>query len=255
MKNILNNRRGFIKTASMATLAAIAVPEIVSTAFAAEKKTKLLLAKNDTILFQGDSITDWGRDRSKNETNTTSALGSGYVLATSAQLLGQHPAHQFKIHNKGIGGQKVFELAARWDTDCIDLKPNVLSILIGVNDFWHTMSLGYKGSLETYRNDYRKLLERTKKALPDVKLILMEPFGLKDVKFVDEKWYPVFAQYQQAAREIATGFGAVFIPLQAVFNKALEVAPGHYWTVDGVHPSIAGEGLIAQAWLETVKLV
>lgn len=255
MKNILNNRRGFIKNASIATLAAISLPEIVSTAFAAEKTKQLLLAKNDTILFQGDSITDWGRDKSKNEINTTSALGSGYVLATSAQLLGRHPSHQFKIYNKGISGQKVFELAARWDAECIDLKPNVLSIMIGVNDFWHTLSSGYKGTLEIYRDDYRKLLDRTKKALPNVKLIMMEPFGLKDVKAVDEKWFPVFTQYQQAAKENAEEFGAVFIPLQAVFNKALEAAPGAYWTIDGVHPSVAGEGLIAQAWLETVKFV
>lgn len=253
MKELFNNRRGFIKNASIATLAAISAPEIISTAFATEKVKKIPLAKNDIILFQGDSITDWGRDKNKSDPNTTSALGSGYPLITTAQLLGQYPAYQFKIYNKGISAQKVFQLAERWDTDCIDLKPNVLSILIGVNDFWHTLTSGYKGTIETYHTDYKKLLERTKKALPDVKLIVMEPYAIKGVKAVDDKWFPAFDQYQKAAREIALEFNAAFIPLQTIFNKALEAAPGSYWTIDGVHPSVAGEGLIAQAWLETVK--
>jgi len=253
MNKLKNNRRSFIKNTSLATLAALSIPEIVSSAFIAEKANQVVLAKNDIILFQGDSITDWGRDKSKNDSNTSSALGSGYALVTTAQLLARHPILQLQVYNKGISAEKVFQLADRWDSDCLDIRPNVLSILIGVNDFWHTLTSGYKGTIETYRTDYRKLLERTKKALPNVQLIIMEPYAVKGVKAVDEKWYPAFNDYQRAAKEIAQEFNAVFIPLQTIFDKAQQSAPGSYWTIDGVHPSVAGEGLIAQAWLQAIK--
>lgn len=253
MEEKTNQRRTFIKNASLATLAAITLPEIISSAFAAEKVSRIKLSKNDTILFQGDSITDWGRNKGQNTPNTSSSLGPGYPLVATAQLLWQFPELQLQIYNKGISAQKVFQLADRWDADCLAIKPNVLSILIGVNDYWHTLTGGYTGTIETYRTDYKKLMDRTKQALPDVKLIIMEPYAIKGVKAVDEKWFPVFDEYRQAAKEIAVQFGATFIPLQSIFEKAIQTAPGSYWTIDGVHPSVAGEGLIAHAWLEAVK--
>ncbi|WP_183564335.1 SGNH/GDSL hydrolase family protein [Mucilaginibacter sp. SP1R1] len=246
-------RRNFIKTASVGTLAAIGIPQIVSAALATEKSaSKLKFNAGDVILFQGDSITDWGRDHSKTEPNTTSALGSGYTLITASKLLLDHADKDLKIYNKGISGNKVYQLADRWDTDCLALKPNILSIHIGVNDFWHTLTGGYKGTIETYVEDYKKLLTRTKQALPDVKLVICEPFASKGVKAVDEKWYPAFAQYSKAARDIAHEFGAVFVPYQAAFDKAIETVPAAYWSIDGVHPSVAGEALMAQTWLKAV---
>jgi lysophospholipase L1-like esterase len=253
MSEISNNRRNFIKNVSLGTLATVSIPEIVSSAFNEEKTSHITLAKNDVILFQGDSITDWGRDKNKNDANATNTLGSGYPLIATAQLLWQNPRLQLQVYNKGISGNKVFQLAERWDKDCIDIKPNVLSILVGVNDFWHTLTSDYKGTIETYRTDYQKLLQRTRKALPNVKLIIMEPYAVKGVKAVDEKWYPAFDGYRKVAKDMAREFSATFIPLQTVFDKALETAPGGYWTIDGVHPSVAGEGLIAHAWLEAVK--
>ncbi len=253
MHELINNRRNFIKNVSLGTLAAVSIPQIASSAFNGKKAGKIKLDKNDVILFQGDSITDWGRDKNKNDANASNTLGSGYPLITAGQLLWRYPGLQLQVYNKGISGQKVFQLAERWDKDCIDLKPNVLSILVGVNDFWHTLTSNYKGTIETYQTDYRKLLARTKKALPDVKLIIIEPYAVKGVKAVDEKWYPAFDDYRKAAKDIALEFQATFIPLQSIFDKALEAAPGSYWTIDGVHPSVAGEGLIAHAWLEAVK--
>lgn len=253
MKENTNQRRTFIKNASLATLAAITIPDIISSAFAAEKVNRIKLSKNDTILFQGDSITDWGRNKGQNTPNTSSALGPGYPLVATAQLLWQFPDLQLQVYNKGISAQKVFQLAERWDADCLAIKPNVLSILIGVNDYWHTLTSGYNGTIETYKTDYKKLLDRTKQALPDVRLIIMEPYAIKGVKAVDEKWFPVFDEYRQAAKEIAAEFSATFIPLQGIFEKAIQAAPGSYWTIDGVHPGVAGEGLIAHAWLEAVK--
>ncbi|HAL80996.1 MAG TPA: lysophospholipase [Mucilaginibacter sp.] len=248
-----STRRNFIKNASIGTIATLALPQIVSAAIGPEKIKPIKFNTNDVILFQGDSITDWGRDHANNDPNNTSALGSGYALLTAAYLLLKHAGLDLKIYNKGISGNKVYQLAERWDTDCLALKPNVLSIHIGVNDFWHTMTNGYTGTIETYITDYHKLLDRTKKALPDVKLVICEPFAVKGVKAVDDKWYPTFDLFRKAARDIATEYNATFVPYQAAFDKALETAPGSYWNLDGVHPSVAGEALMATTWLQAVS--
>jgi len=124
---------------------------------------------------------------------------------------------------------------------------------VGVNDFWHTLTNGYKGTIKTYQDDYKALLDRTKQKLPELKLIIGEPYAVIGVKAVDEKWYPAFNDYRHAAREIADSFGAAFIPYQDIYDKAQKSAPGSYWTADGVHPTLAGARLMAQAWLETVK--
>jgi len=247
-----NNRRGFFKKASLGGLITISSPEIIFSASAKSGK-KITLEKDDVILFQGDSITDAGRNRDNKNSNNSSALGSGYAFMAAAALLDQYADKNLTIYNKGISGNKVYQLAERWQADCLDLKPTVLSILIGVNDFWHTLTGGYKGTIETYRTDFKSLLDKTKQQLPNVKLIICEPFAVTGVKAVDEKWYPAFNDYRSAAKEIAETYNAVFVPFQSIFDKAQKKAPGAYWTGDGVHPSIAGGELMAQAWLEAVK--
>ncbi|MCJ8210082.1 SGNH/GDSL hydrolase family protein [Mucilaginibacter sp. RS28] len=250
----LDSRRDFLTKAVTAGLAAVTVPAIITSAFAESSlKKKVELNEKDVILLQGDSITDWGRDKKQTVPNSSGALGNGYAAVVGGGLLYKYPTKALQVYNKGISGNKVYQLADRWNDDCLALKPNVLSILIGVNDFWHTLTGGYKGTIDTYRKDYAALLDRTKQALPDVKLIIGEPFALKDVKAVDDKWYPTFDEYRVAAKEIAQQYNAVFIPYQSIFNKALELAPGSYWTTDGVHPSVAGANLMGHAWLETIK--
>lgn len=249
-----NNRRSFIKNAAIGSLAAISIPQIVSAAMAtAVKGKKVSIEKDDIILFQGDSITDSGRNKTNMAPNNAGALGNGYALMAAAQLLLQNPAKDLKIFDKGISGNKVFELAARWDADALDIKPNILSIHIGVNDFWHTLTNGYKGTIDTYIADYHTLLDRTKTALPNVKFIICEPFAVLGVKAVDEKWYPTFNSFRKAAVDIANEYNAPFVPFQAAFDKAITQAPPIYWTPDGVHPSAAGAALMAQTWLEAVK--
>lgn len=248
-----SSRRNFIKNAALGGIAPWCIPKIVSSAFAEEKVKKVSLDKNDVILFQGDSITDFHRKRSDNNYNSPEALGIGYAAHTATELLFRYPEDQFKIYNRGVSGNVVPQLAARWDKDCFVLQPDVLSILIGVNDYWHTLVDNYKGTLATYRHDYRALLDRTKQKLPDVKLIIGEPYAIPGVKAVDQSWFPAFDGYRQVAKEIAEEFGAVFIPYQSIYNKALKLAPGSYWTLDGVHPAMAGAGLMAHAWLEAVK--
>ena len=154
---------------------------------------------------------------------------------------------------KVYSGNKVYDLAERWDKDCLDIKPNVLSILIGVNDFGNFIIGKYNGTIETYCNDYTKLLDRTKQELPDVKLIIGEPYAVTGIKAVDEKWFPGFNEYRAEAKEIAELFDAVFIPYHAIYDNAQKEAPGVYWTYDGVHPTLAGISLMAHAWIGAVK--
>jgi len=253
MDNQNNNRRSFIKKAALGGLMAISIPEIISATMAPAGVKKNTLTKGNTILFQGDSITDAGRNKQDSSYNNARALGSGYAMLTGAALMEKYASLDLKIYNKGISGNKVYQLAERWDEDCLDIKPDILSILIGVNDIWHKLNGQYDGTVEIYKNDYIALLKRTKKALPNVKLIICEPYAVSGIKAVDDKWYPEFYDYQKAAREIADQFGATFIPFQKIYDEAQKQAPGVYWTGDGVHASLAGAQLMAQAWLAAVK--
>ena len=248
-----NGRRNFLKTASAGGILSLGLTQIVASAYGASKPAKIVLRKDDVILFQGDSITDSGRNRDEKSFNNARALGNGYALLATSQLLHTHAEKNLQIANRGISGNKVYQLAERWEEDCLSLKPSVLSILIGVNDFWHMLGGKYDGTLETYRNDFTALLTRTKEKLPDVKLIVGEPFAVAGVKAVDDQWFPRFNEYQAAAREVATKFDAILIPFQNVFDKAAKVAPPIYWTHDGVHPYLAGSQLMAEAWLQALS--
>jgi lysophospholipase L1-like esterase len=239
--------------AAYGTLAAVSIPEILSALPAGARPKKIQLLKDQVILFQGDSITDAGRNKEDMSFNNQRGLGSGYAMLAAAYLLQEYAALNLKICNRGISGNKVFQLAERWDKDCLEIKPDVVSILIGVNDIWHKLNGQYNGTPEIYKKDYIALLERTRKALPDVKLIICEPYAVKGVKAVDDKWYPEFYEYQKAALDIAAQFGATFIPYQKIYDEAQKKAPGSYWTPDGVHASFAGAQLMAKAWIEAIK--
>ena len=251
------NRRSFLKTsglalgaAGVATLASL--PESAPAAFG--QSGHELISKRDVILFQGDSITDASRSRDKEKAgapNNQPGLGNGYAWFAAMELLVDRPADELKIFNRGISGNKVFQLAERWEGDCLDLKPDVLSILIGVNDIWHTFNHGYQGTAETYERDYRALMERTRKALPKVKLVVCEPFVLR-CGAVTDQWFPEFDKYRAAAKLVAEKHDATFVPFQAMFDKAVKYAPAPHWAADGVHPSAAGAALMAHYWLKTV---
>jgi lysophospholipase L1-like esterase len=248
------NRREFVLAGAGLTAAGLAAMAAANKAWAfaagdAAAAGKSLIAPGQTILFQGDSITDAGRKRDDNAFNSPPALGRGYAWLAAARLLVDHADDSLKIYNRGISGNKVYQLAERWQADCLDLKPDVLSILIGVNDFWHKVKHNYEGTLKTYDTDYRALLKRTKEALPNIKLILCEPFLLK-AGTVEDTWFPEFEGYRAAAKKIAADNGAVFVPFQTMFDAAVKVAPPELWAADGVHPSCDGGAFMAQAWLK-----
>jgi lysophospholipase L1-like esterase len=211
------------------------------------------VSDHSVILFQGDSITDAGRNRNdENNPNQFSMLGNGYAMFAAASLLATHPDKNLKIYNRGVGGNKVFQLQERWEKDCFDLAPDVISILIGVNDFWHTKSHGYEGTLATYEADYRNLISNTKKRFPRAKIIICEPFIIAGGTVVDDTWEAGFDGYRTVAKKLGMEFQTAFIPYQKIFNEALKKAPASYWGGDGVHPSMAGAQLMAQAWLKVL---
>jgi lysophospholipase L1-like esterase len=243
-------RRTFIKT----TAVGVGVAGLAQLADSAPvTRSSLRVAHGDVILFQGDSITDTGRSREKEgAANEQAGLGNGYASIAAAALLLDHPKADLRIFNRGISGNKVFQLSERWEKDCLSLKPNLLSILIGVNDIWHTLNGNYQGTAEIYERDYRALLERTRQTLPKVKLVICEPFVLR-CGAVGDKWFPEFDHYRAAAKRVADHFHATFVPFQGMFNEAVKYAPPEHWAKDGVHPSSAGAALMAHAWLRKVE--
>lgn len=251
-------RREFIGKAAAATAAGLTASSLLSSgcsnsmARQSSPKGSGLIGAGNVVLFQGDSITDAGRDRKREDNaNDARALGTGYAFLAAAALLADHSEAKLTIYNRGISGHKVFQLAERWDKDCIALKPDVVSILIGVNDIWHKLDGRYDGTIEVYERDYRALLERTKRELPGVKLVICEPFVLR-CGAVNERWFPEFDGYRAAARQVATALDTVFVPFQTMFDEAVRTTAPNYWAGDGVHPTIAGAELMAQTWLEAV---
>lgn len=244
------NRRKFIAKSSLAmSIPAMAV--INKTDALSMLNTKL--KKGDIILFQGDSITDAGREKTHQLSNNAYSFGTGYAFLAASHLLNAYPDKSLTIYNRGISGNKVYQLQDRWKEDAIDLKPNLVSILIGVNDYWHKVKHGYKGTVEIYENDLRALVQRTINELPGVRIILCEPFILPNTSAVEESWVIPFKKYQKAALKIAKEFNTLWVPFQSIFDQELQHAKETYWAPDGVHPSMAGSQLMAQAWLEVIN--
>ncbi len=249
--NISESRRSFFKQTVMLSAAGMMSPACQSNTPLSEK---IELPDQLRILFQGDSITDSGRDRSSTQSNDfLKGMGSGYALMAATKLWIDHPTVDWHIYNRGVSGDKVFQLSDRWEVDCLTLQPDILSIHIGVNDFWHTLTSGYKGTIETYEKDFLTLLERSQLKLPTVKFIIGEPFVVLGGTSIDtEAWIPTFRGYQKVAANIAREMGATFIPYQQIFDAAVADQGVTYWCPDGVHPSLAGSALMAKAWIEAL---
>src|SRR6266516_3992446 len=203
------SRRDFVATAGALAGAAL-LPA------ATGDRTSSPPADGTVVLFQGDSITDGGRDR-------------------------------------GVTDNKVPDLEQRWADDTVALKPDVLSILVGVNDFWHKLGRGYTGTVQDYESQYAALLEETRRALPDVRLIVLEPFVLR-CGAVDDRWFPEFDERRAAAQRVAQHARAAFVPLQRVFDDMARRAAPQYWAADGVHPTPAGHAVISEHWRRAAHL-
>jgi lysophospholipase L1-like esterase len=248
-------RRTFIKQAGIAAAAAMGLPAVLSSCSCTDIKSRKIdkyFSEGDVILFQGDSITDAGRSRQQQLPNHARSFGMGYAYILASSLLHDLTGKGLTFYNRGISGNKVYQLAERWQEDCLDLKPDILSILIGVNDYWHMRNGKYDGTPEVYENDLRGLLTRTRSELTGIKLIICEPFLLTGTSAVDESWLEPFKPYQEIASRLAGEFDAIWVPFQEAFDEAAKIAPSKYWAHDGVHPSMPGCQLMAETWLNAL---
>ncbi|MBQ3490724.1 MAG: SGNH/GDSL hydrolase family protein [Clostridia bacterium] len=211
------------------------------------------------ILFQGDSITDGNRYKSKaSEWDKNHQIGHSYAYIVTGLLGMQYPERRFSFINRGISGNTVENLASRWREDAISVQPDVLSVLIGVNDCLRASAYPIKDlSASAYETVYRSILTESRKQNPDLKIILMEPFAYTEYQqnagASPELRKAILQSEQKAVCRLAKEFEAVFIPLQEVFDEAARLYGPEYWIWDGTHPTEAGHALIAREFLKATK--
>ena len=212
-----------------------------------------------SILFQGDSITDAGRNRDKTIVNE--ALGNGYVSLVAGNLLLNDPT--LTIRNRGVGGNRSGDLYARFLEDAVNLEFDLFSLLLGVNDVGYGIRLGCGSTLEEFRFIYDHMLSMVKTSHPDARMVLCQPFVLP----VDHEWQPYgndiyrdYARWEaevtargEIVRELAAKWDALFVPMFDALKEAMKKVPASSLSSDGVHPNTAGSAVIADAWLKTVK--
>ena len=197
------------------------------------------------IVFQGDSITDARRARDVEE-----YLGSGYPTMVAGDLGVKYPG-VYSCVNRGVSGNRIVDVYARIKIDCWNLEPDILSLLIGINDVWHEVGDNHNGvDAVRFEKMYRILVEDTKERFPDIKILVLEPFVLPGAA-TEAKW-DVFSREvplrAAASKRVAEDYGLIFVPLQSVFDEACRLAPADWWLRDGVHPTAHGHRLIADAW-------
>ncbi len=200
------------------------------------------------FVFQGDSITDAGRDR-----DNIASFGVGYPNLVASELMHKYPG-KYEFINEGISGDRIVDLYARIKQDLINHKPDYLSILIGVNDVWHELNEKNGVAAPKFEKIYSMLIEEVKEALPNIKIFILEPFVLKGCG--TERYFDEFLSdvklHSQAAKNVAEKYGLTFIPLQKKFDEASLLMPPTYWAADGVHPTAAGHALIKEELIKAI---
>ncbi len=207
------------------------------------------------ILFQGDSITDCGRNRSD-----FYSQGCGYPLLVKCMLEHDDPG-EYECINRGISGNRIVDLYARIKSDFINLKPDYASILIGVNDTWHELEAQNGVDTGKFELFYTMLLDDIYAACPGIKLMLLSPYVLEGAGTCNSEAMPDrFARFQKdvaekaaVVKKLAAKYSIPCIDLQAAFDKACEKAEPTFWAGDGVHPTAGGHELIKRLWLEAFE--
>lgn len=209
----------------------------------------LLLGRETRLLFIGDSITDCGRREDPE------SIGGGYVRLVRDWLAARDPSAAPIVINRGIGGNKVTDLKKRWERDVIDEAPDVVSVMIGINDVWHGLVSDREGvDIETFIATYREILMELRARRPACRLVLCEPTIISPPapREGNERLVP----YVGAVNQLAQDFLAdAVVPLHDRFRAAERNRADIAWTTDGVHPTSSGHALIARAWLETLNLL
>lgn len=204
------------------------------------------------FLFQGDSITDADRQREREDSYS---LGLGYPNMVAGEVGLRRPG-EFRFFNKGISGDRSTSVYARMYTDIVNIRPDYMSILIGVNDVWHGISGNNGVTPERYEQIMTMLFEDILEKLPDIRIAVLEPFVLKGTA-TEAEWDKFESETKavaQKAKAVAEKFGFIFVPLQEKFDELNKIAPSECWLVDGVHPSPAGHKLIANELIKALSL-
>ena len=205
------------------------------------------------VIFYGDSITDAGRNYEVDF--QPEGYGYGYVKYAVESLIAEN-SEKYVLYNRGISGNRIVDLYARIKKDVWNLQPDVLSILIGVNDVWHELDGGNGVDIVRFEKMYRILLDDTLERFPSLKILLCEPFILKGNSTV-EKWeeFLQVKEYAKVVKKLASEYGLYFLPLQDVLDKAAERNGAENYAADGVHPTAEGAKLIAAEWLKAFKKI
>jgi acyl-CoA thioesterase-1 len=209
----------------------------------------LVLKPNQTIVFIGDSITDAGRLQ-----RAYRPFGNGYVNFTANYLVAKYPQLNFRIFNTGINGNTVRDLERRWERDCLSYKPDVLSVLIGINDLWRILTAGREKQgveVQEYESTYRKLLASVGQQ-GDYQLVLMEPFMFCDN--AENEMFRRLPAYINAVHNLAEEFDAVLVPLQSAIDEKIRTVASDKWSDDMVHPYQWAHSWISQRWIEATKV-
>ena len=205
---------------------------------------------NTRVLFQGDSITDGERNRND---CPHLLLGQGYQFIIAARFSTLYPERKVTFSNRAVSGNNVNMMAARWQADTLDLKPDLLSVLIGINDSGIGGGDERKVPLNQYEQVYDKLLADARAANPDIRLVLGEPFYLpKEGRQDGDARDQDMRQRQAIIAKLATKYQAALVKYQKVFDDACKRAPAPFWAADGVHPTYSGHQLMADEWVRTV---
>ncbi len=205
----------------------------------------MLLKPNSTLLFIGDSVTDYGCGRGEDM-----GLGTGYPLLIAGELNARYPSWGLRVINRGIGGNRVRDLQARWQEDCLRFHPDIVSVLIGVNDTWRRFDCNDPTSPEAFEAAYRDILSRTRDT--GAKIVMMEPFLLTYGTDQKKAWLGDFAEKVHVVRELAAEFADVYVPLDGIMYAAGAQAESLRFAADGIHPSVEGHGIIARHWIDAV---
>ena len=200
-----------------------------------------------SILFQGDSVTDAGRR------NDSRGLGTGYPRFVVDILKAKYPDYELKFVNRGISGNRSINLVERWQTDCIDLKPDIVTILIGVNDTWRNFDRDLYTSPDEYAANMEKLVSEAQNT--GAQVILIEPFIMR-TGHPAKNWYDWNADLNAKIvrlREVAIKYNTGYIPLMSLFSMETLTADPAKYTGDGVHPNTEGHRYIASRVIEAFE--
>jgi lysophospholipase L1-like esterase len=207
---------------------------------------KYEVPRTTTVLFQGDSITEASRDYTRDD-----SLGTGYAIMVANWFSADNTEKKVRFLNRGVAADKIKDLKNRWQKDCLNLEPDIVSILIGINDivgghFWKSPT-----SKKSFEEDYRTILEQTRDIV-GAKIVLLTPFMVYRTK--PQLVYKIILKQKiDVVKKLSKEFKTLLVPLDRIFEEATRKREPTYWSADGIHPTAMGHSLIAQSWLKSIS--